>query len=90
MSLMKRISGVFNGEASETTRKAVTHRERLRRRTESGDTAVTDDDITAQFATAFEALDHTASGAELVKEICRDLTDESELLKRSLSPPKKT
>lgn len=87
MTLLKRISGVFKPESSEATRKTATHRERLRQRPGS-DKAPSDDDITAQFATAFEALDRTASGTELVKEICADLTDESEKLKRSLIPKK--
>lgn len=90
MSVLKRISGAFRSSKSNPPpevkgEEPKTHRERLKLKA-----AAREDDITAQFATAFEALDNTASGGtELVKEICKGLTDESEKLKRSLSPPKK-
>ena len=92
MSLMKRISGVFgHTNNAKPAPEPITHRQRLKQRRDSDrpPKSNADEDITAQFATAFEALDQTASGTELVQEICRGLTDESEKLKRVLTPPKK-
>lgn len=83
-SIFKRISDAFQTDKPRPEPQPVTHRERLKRRKPS-EPPREDDDITAQFATAFANLDRTASGTELVKEICQDLTDESTKLKRALS-----
>jgi hypothetical protein len=97
MSVLKRLSGVFKTGKSNPPPAAPaapppepagpepkTHRERLKQRQ-----TTRDDDIAARFATAFEALDQTASaGTEMVRELSASLADESDKLKRALSVPK--
>lgn len=96
MTLLRRLSGMFGGapepardvepeaptEAPVATKsapqlKAMSHRERLKDRG--------DDDITARFALAFDALEASAvKGVSELQEVAHGLVDESAKLKQRL------
>jgi hypothetical protein len=106
MSIMNRLSGMFGAAAavqqpqerppeseppsSSGLRLAKTHRQRLAERGEDGER---DDDITKRYATAFAALDETASkavdkvcaGADKAREVAAELVDQSDRLKKRLA-----
>lgn len=79
-NVFKRISGMFGVPEREvrTTRSTPTHRE-----------AMKDQDITAQFNLALNALNTTAeTRVTPVEEAAQELVDESEKLKRKLAKEK--